>query len=145
MQVQCPNCGGYRTWQRTGPSLFLHLVTTIILFFIGLAVAGFFGLAGESIDEGTLTAIAVVAVMVVPALPLLFYALGKSSYLSSPDWRYGYGCALCGYQWTQLPGERPKIRTRPDLIRAGAERLQQEEEQRRYAESMRQEEERRKG
>lgn len=144
MQVQCPNCGGYRTWRRTGPSLFLHLVLGVVLFFVGLVVAAFFGLGHEAIDKGTLTLIAVLSVIVLPALPLLFYTFGKISYLNNPDWRYGYGCSLCGYAWTQRPGERPDVQVRPDLIRAGEERLRQEEEWLRYAEFMRQEEERRK-
>jgi hypothetical protein len=43
-----------------------------------------------------------------------------------------YLCQLCGYKWFHIPGTPwPAINVCPELIREGAEKLRQEEEERR--------------
>ena len=96
---QCPNCGGYRTFnQRPDESL----IEVIYPMLVWMLVIGW--------------------VLMVLLLP--FYLASKSRY-DSPKYRNRFECELCGYEWSQTPGDAPKIHVDPELIRIGEEHRRQ--------------------
>ncbi len=103
--VQCPNCGGYKV-QNKGDGSFNKAG-----WVLGCIVCAFFT-AGLSLL----------------AIPLVFLLDSKPR----EDGSIEYLCQLCGYKWFHIPGTPwPAINVRPELIREGAEKLRQEEEERR--------------
>ncbi len=85
MQVQCPNCGGYKTThvtRDTGPSLLFHALAVGALFVVGLVIDAFLSL-GRSDSAWQL--IDTVCVIVLPGLPVAAYVFEKVSWQADPD------------------------------------------------------------
>ena len=154
-QIQCPNCGGYRT-EITGrqpvrapgttPTKgvkqirvgclallfgpFIIATAYTVVFFIYVALS-------SGLTEVLLYAAIMFLILAVElAVPLLVWR----SYASAPmvgaqiGTVYHYYCYICGYKWSWETGiPKPDIRIRPDLIAKGEQRL--EEERRRQAEA----------
>jgi hypothetical protein len=131
-QIQCPNCGGYKTFIREG-CLYRLLAGAAVWGFIigGLALAG--GIFG---GKGTGNAIGVGVVILIIAIVL--YAASHAILNKNLC-----GCHLCGYERDQNKlSPVTRIQVRHDLIEKGNLRLEEEDAQRRAEEARRQEQER---
>ena len=139
MQVQCPNCGGYRTaisGTRVKGNSGREVVGCGFLMFLPIVVG--FGAAcvvawqQQQAKEAR-------GVEGDPFMPLwvglaVFFAVAIVSFLIDRSSRkgdvraYRGGCAICGYTWLHRSDEAPpEVTVRPDLIQKGYERLQEEE------------------
>lgn len=143
-QVQCPNCGGFRTEDHGDGSsvnikalgLFI-LVTAIIEFIyvflhhrednlemkiIIVSLIVTFISMGVAIVLGLFTFI---ISLVIPTPPRFFKIPPRE------DGSIKYSCHLCGYRWLHSPhAPGPQINVNRELIRLGEERLRREEEER---------------
>jgi len=105
--VQCPNCGGFKVKNKGDGSANNKLGC--------LAVS----LGGALFTWG----------LTLLLLPIAFFIKDDEP---REDGSIEYLCELCGYKWFHIPGTPwPAINVRPELIREGAEKLRQEEEERR--------------
>lgn len=108
-QVQCPNCGGFKTRkvrEIRGASFWRWFWTGVAAWGFGLLIT----------------------------MPI--YLVQKIKQSGDPMYDYGYQCAICGYAWLQRPGETLPPRVNPDLIRKGEARLRAEGEQRQAEEEV---------
>ena len=164
--VQCPNCGGYRTYklergprpaEPKGPSGCLYYIYVTYVLLVLSLLGLLFGLLVRAAVP--LTAVLLVLSWVGLSFGLIVRAAVRKSLKEAkqdrraweakvkewetkgqdPWYQYGYHCKICGYQWLQRPGDKPSVRGAPDLRRIGEQLLREEEE----AERRRQEEERR--
>lgn len=111
-QFQCPNCGGYRVSVDKPPvnSLAEASKMWLVWFFITIFT---FGLG---------------------LLAFIPWAINRNKRIKSGDTSWYCACQLCGYRWSWSPGTPlPSVNVRPDLIKAGEQRLREEEERRRRA------------
>jgi len=160
-QVQCPNCGGFRTRTiskdsiyapgktrpptlgvklgRIGCILFTALVSSYIALgiFLTLTLGRYIGPTSE---EG-MRVFSVIMFGIPLTVALLVGVAMWRRVMPSPmrvqgpfiGTMYNYECYLCGYKWSWRTGTpKPQVHLRPDLIAAGNQRL--EEERRRQAE-----------
>lgn len=132
-QVQCPNCGGYKTDEhsefvnpKTGkPDLtsggycilmLLWLIIYVGLIFVLLLVFR----ADERNTPGCL--ISLVMVMIFIWFHIKYVRVGKDAQKF-----YKYECRICGYHWQWREGQpRPTINVRGDLIEKGEQRLERQ-------------------
>ncbi|MCA9993381.1 MAG: hypothetical protein KDE29_20490 [Anaerolineales bacterium] len=105
--AQCPNCGGYRVRNLGDGS---SNVKTWL--FVG-------SLVGACFTFG----------LSLLLLPVAFFWEDSKP---REDGSIQYSCELCGYRWLHIPGTPwPAVTVHPEVIRIGAEKLRQEEEERR--------------
>lgn len=107
-QVQCPNCGGFKTfnlydqWKEDNPPViaggYIIPVILLLIFPIG-TIIGLYMLFNQQPQQ--------------PA--------------PSPNL---YKCQLCAYKWVQKPGQVLSVNVRPDLIQQGEQQLKEEAEAR---------------
>lgn len=131
-QIQCPNCGGYKSFIREGCFYRLCVYAAVWGYIIGgLALAaGIFG--GK--DTGNAIGVGIVVLIIAIVMNAASNAVLNKN-LS--------GCHLCGYEWDQSKlSPAAKIQPRPDLIKLGNLRLEAEAAQRRAEEARRQEQDR---
>jgi hypothetical protein len=120
-QVQCPNCGGYRT-SATDITEKLDIkqyekvsIEGMIFYWFCFVITafGFYGLALLSENVRT----------------VLF--TGKYT-ITTKTIGYKYLCGLCNYKWDWMIGTpKPIVNSKPDLIVLAAKKLEEEEEARR--------------
>lgn len=151
-QVQCPNCGGWDVGYDSGDperpkglggKILLIVVwwapvlSVLSLYVLDVFLGPFVGDNLALLLIGTTTGFFF--------LLLLVELMRRRAFIRShPRREPKYTCRLCKYQWTQNPGEPPpEVQVRPDLIRLGRQRLDEEERRRQEEERRRQEEERR--
>lgn len=133
-QVQCPNCGGYKTDAekiridpKTGQKfdwIGCSQVTWLLVIVSALTTIGFVT------NQGILIALALLlAFLGGPALA--FWSGTKKSQAEKRAYDlYKYYCKLCGYRWEWRKGAPPpKVSVRPDLIQQGEQRLEEERRQ----------------
>jgi len=120
-QVQCPNCGGYRTnptdiKEKLDTKLYEKVSTEGMIFYWFCFVItgfGFYGLALLSENVRT----------------VLFN--GKYT-ITEKTIGYNYICGLCNYKWSWMIGTpKPIVNGKPDLLVLAAKKLQEEQEARR--------------
>lgn len=135
-QVQCPNCGGYRVstttfWAggrlRRKPSTFgpywawFQVLAGACMVIVGLVIA--LAASGDPMPLSLGIMFAAIG-----AFEIVMGVLGMN--VKTSHWNQH--CILCDYQWKERPGDpKPVVQVRPDLIQKGAQRLQEEDRQRR--------------
>ena len=137
-QVQCPNCGGYKTEvtvKYIGVGVLYEFLGCAVVVLTGVLAGGFvlwwfYALASGNILP-PLVATGVLLVVAVVGLILQLSRLHKQQYHEVPK-EYSYKCHLCGYQWTWRTDEpKPRVTVRPDLIVRGEQKLEEEREEER--------------
>jgi hypothetical protein len=143
-QVQCPNCGGYKTEVMDVRSigdfegvLSKELPQPIgcLAFLVGLGLIAILGLgwywwlfsalASGNILNILMPLIAGVSVLVGSILALRWLN-GQYHEVAK---EYSYKCHLCGYEWMWRSDKpKPRVTVRPDLIVKGAQKLEEERE-----------------
>jgi len=143
MSTQCPNCGGYKVSTTTTSvgenreffSMIMDKRTLIPGIVIGLIV-GVVATIRNPLEWAYTFCYPIL-------IPILFAVIagfinGITSRIKRQPNRFerlpivqDHNCALCGYQWRTGTGiSSPKVTVRPDLIRRGAERLEEERRRR---------------
>jgi rubredoxin len=139
-QVQCPNCGGYKTKVTNVRSIgdFEGVLSKklpqpigCLAFLVGLGLAlGWQWWFCSALLSGDILMplIAGVSLLVGSILALRWL----SSKYHEVAKEYSYECHLCGYQWTWRTDEpKSRVTVRPDLIVRGEQKLEEEERERR--------------
>jgi hypothetical protein len=142
-QVQCPNCGGYKTETRTTlvdrrsnkPLLIQpQAAMWMMLFSTILCCAGFQTLivwnAGPKDQSPWLCLGSMfLASIILFVLPVAKYGLNRT--WSEAGYEvYHHRCYLCGYEWSRREDEPlPPVTVRPDLIAKGEQKLEEEREE----------------
>lgn len=155
-QVQCPNCGGFRTQTisknsihapggaraptlgvklgRMGCVLFTAIASLYLTLLMCVEITFGRGLGPASEEIVIPFSVALFGVPLVVAL-LVGVAMWRRvmplpMHVQGPviGTMYYYDCYLCGYRWSWRTGTpKPEIHVRPDLIAKGAQRLEEEE------------------
>ncbi len=142
LQTQCPNCGGFRVTNLENERVY----------------SGAYNAVSRKERRTTILMLVVLTALMVVCCPLsvasddfnaLLILMGIGLVLTVLAWVFGllrlrqgnpeivgvirsFECDLCGYKWTERPGQqKPNIQVRPDLIAAGEQRLREAEERRR--------------
>lgn len=109
LTMQCPNCGGYKTFRNKHKFdeneyklLFCVLVGWIVFY------------------------------ITIPVM-ILWYLRFKSNHSVCAQCLYGYKCGLCGCQWFQRPGEILPVNNNPAARAFGQAKLDEEEARARAA------------
>lgn len=148
LQVQCPNCGGYRTSSSssrvdqitrkrvggTGRGCLQTVLVIPAVFIITFAVVTaigdlFVSIVGTSnITLGTIMVVVVIVVtLIVSKIILNKFDDRRKIELSHSIITYRSECSLCGYSWQWDEGKpRHALQVRPDLIQKGAKKLEDE-------------------
>lgn len=139
-QTQCSNCGGFRasllkkervfsdyqpyTPKQRRTSIFIGLALTFLL--LGCGTIWCLGVKGPDL-------VAILATTLMTILLWFFILAGiKAGDPKTIGVISSFECNLCGYLWTERPGQpKPVIQVRPDLIAKGEQRLREAEERRR--------------
>lgn len=145
MQVQCPNCGGYKVdtevkthEQGTNVELDRRLgVVPLILGALGIPCSLLFLIAmftpdiSGSIDVAWDSVLGGVGGLILAGfLVFVGVAVLRKIARSEKVQRHHNICQLCGYAWVWTPGDPlPVVTERPDLIAAGLQRLAKEAEE----------------
>ena len=150
-QVQCPNCGGYRTETIRAEPIYGKLVPFTdkekrarwfgwflfggagipLLLLMSCGLAGL-NLVGGGGLQGSITLFSLVCFPLFLALiwsGILYFLLFKLSKGTRPVEAtiYHYACWLCGYKWNwHLGTPMPEVRVRPDLIAKGEQHLREQ-------------------
>jgi len=139
-QIQCPNCGGYKTSQeivaidpKTGNTMsgtgwggcVMALTIGIIIFIIiALILSAIAGALNLNIEDNPITPICTVSLgMFVGTVSFMMWFSRLSQGVNRGYTRYT--CNLCGFQWDDRH-PTPKVNIRPDLIALGEKRLEEE-------------------
>ena len=130
--LQCPNCGGYKTFPQFGIT---EIITTP--FFVGLA-CWMIGVIVLIMKPQILFSI------VIPISIVLVFATLIISIIYSRSRQDYYRCKICGYKWDKrnFP-DATSIQVNKDLIEKGNILLEQEEAERRRQQQWQEEESRR--
>jgi hypothetical protein len=147
-QVQCPNCGGYKTETHTtlvdkksGRPLIIHPKAAMWMVFSAtvFCLFGFLTLVLNLViwkaqSPWLCSGSMFLASIILFVLPMLEYGLKRP--WSEAGYEvyqvYHYRCYLCGYEWSRREDEPlPPVTVRPDLIAKGAQKLEEEERERR--------------
>jgi rubredoxin len=146
VQVQCPNCGGYKvstsnqyvnpfTRKKVSVSKasgrLLALFIAIALVFLDAYLTPFIGARLPIYDTTTAIIITIFLVLVVPiivcVLILKIFADKRRKELAQAVKMKNSSCALCGYSWEWLEGHpRTDIQVDPEKMQRGERRLEQE-------------------
>jgi rubredoxin len=140
-QVQCPNCGGYKTETHTtlvdkksGRPLIIQpqAAMWMIVFATTFCLTGFLTLVIWKDQSPWLCLGSMfLASIILFVLPISEYGL-KRPWSEAGYEVYHYRCYLCGYEWSRREDEPlPPVTVRPDLIAKGAQKLEEEERERR--------------
>jgi len=127
-QLQCHNCGGYKlesnlteidpkTGNKVGSSCFPLFFGVVILpvFFIGSWLV--VGYQGEN----------AYIIVLVWFVWLIWSSIATSQAKKRAYNLYNFHCNLCGYRWQWREGKPwPEVKVQPNLIAAGARRLEKE-------------------
>lgn len=124
IQVQCPNCGGYRVTE----------TKEYVSVDLGEKTMGI----GRRIFEVVSFVILLIITFGLILLGLLFIPAWRNSLFHGRIKQhktmtlYHYTCDLCGYKWSSNDS-LPTGQVRPDLIAKGAQKIEEEEQQRQVA------------
>lgn len=133
MQVQCPNCGGYKVSEEkrtvvatekrnvdSSSSARMKLLQIGIAVFLLIAFGAF--LQGNTLYACLAGLIAILFVLVA----WLLFRNGVKQDVPTIV-RYEFYCELCGYRWTWRNDEPyPLIKINPTLIQQGEQKLEQQ-------------------
>jgi len=145
-QVQCPNCGGYKTEEKDRTMTYgapipldesrkkgchsLWLRSSVFLI-IGVVIVSMIFFA----DHQSTMALFVLMIYLPGALLgsgvlwLMRFWYMRTSSRPVEDVVYSYCCWICGYRWNWQSGTPlPVVNVRPDLIAKGEQRLRAEQE-----------------
>ena len=144
-QVQCPNCGGYKTetvkvedvsvkenvtsderkkntisWLKAFP---VYVAIALVLFFLG-------GIIKDTDPSGSMLCGTFSIVFILIAVFMIPYSMTRKTKKIRVGQIYSYYCYLCGYKWSWETGTPlPTVNVRPDLIASGEQRLEEEARQ----------------
>jgi rubredoxin len=139
-QVQCPNCGGYKTEVTNVRSigdfegvLSKELPQPIgcLAFLVGLGLAlGWQWWFCSALFSGDILNILMPLIagvsLLVGSILGLRWLNGQYHEVAK---EYSYKCHLCGYEWMWRSDKpKPRVTVRPDLIVKGAQKLEEERE-----------------
>lgn len=129
-ELQCPNCGGYKTGAKSMLVNLLALLLVLCLPLIGFVFAFFVvsrGLA-DFLSFGKSFSLWAVRWAVIIAVPVFLFLSMKYVATRCND----YSCRICGYQWDKRNvSAGTQVRVKQDLIEKGNILLEQAEEHRR--------------
>jgi len=148
-QVQCPNCGGYKTETRTTlvdrrsskPLLIQpQAAMWMIVFSVALCFSGFITLiVWKDQSPWLCLGSAFLASIILFVLPvakygltsIILFVLSVNRTWSEAGYEvYHHRCYLCGYEWSRREDEPlPPVTVRPDLIAKGEQKLEEEREE----------------
>jgi len=137
-QVQCPNCGGYKTTSETTPITQKVSLSSSQrkeqrktgLTCLSLLVGFTFIISLLVGDWGIFTLIAAMVIVGVPIVLLIESFQRNPMTTKTVGYVYHSTCLICGFHWDWREGqEKPEVHVRPDLIARGEQRLREEAQQ----------------
>lgn len=126
-QIQCPNCGGYKT---SASTRHVEKVPVSMLRKVSLLVIGAVIIVGWRVwiaSMGSSVPLESKFVNIFSFALAVFVVIAAATLKRNATTGYGFVCNLCGYTWNWMLGTPlPSVKAQPDLIAAGAQRLEAE-------------------
>lgn len=134
-QIQCPNCGGFKTKSKKEDMKEEMPITRedqrrVMAWLALITIIAFLGVtAAQGVKQGTLAAL---IALVGFGFIYLYETDGGTRKVQKVGKGFLHTCMLCGYKWWWNPGDpKPQVTVRPELIQKGAQRLEEEKEKER--------------